>query len=261
MRMPLTWLVASLALLSIGGCGGGGGGTSPPVQDASLGGYWEGTLNIEGEEAVGLIGLVAENGQGHFLRTDGIQYWGLLTAAGRQLTAPVSGATPVGVTFPDGTVSGTGSLTGTIIPRTTIVATLDFTTSGATVARGEMSLFFDSVYGRRSALVNIAGNYTDVSAPGSDALNISSLGVVFGQSTTTSCVINGQVRLIDPAFNAYDISVSYSGCTGENSVLNGSTFSGLGMLDYRTSPQRLVAGLQGTVSGAPRSIAFIYERT
>lgn len=261
MRLRPTWSVALLALFAAVGCGGGGGGSSPPVPDAAVGGYWEGTLEVEGGGVVGIIGLVAENGEGHFLREDGIQYWGTLVSSERRISATITGATPFGAQFPDGSVSGTGSLTGTVIPRAIMEATLDFRTSGGASATVELPLFFDSIYGRRSSLVNISGNYTSASAPGSDALNISGDGTMFGQSATTSCVINGKVRLIDPAYNAYDILVSYSGCEGDYSVLNGSTFSGLGMLNNRTVPPRLVAPLQGIVSGEPMSLPFIYEGT
>lgn len=250
----------AIAIFALAACGGGGG-SSPPVPDGAVGGYWEGTLEIEGEGIVGMIGLVAESGQGHFLREDGVQYWGTLTSSGRQIAAAVSGATPFGTSFPDGSVSGTGSIDGSVIPRAVMEGSLDFTTSGSTSGQGEISLFFDSIYGRRSSLVSIAGNYTSASAPGSDSVNISSTGTVFGQSPTTSCVISGQVKLIDPAFNAYDVRVSYSGCEGAYGTLNGSTFGGLGMLDNRTAPQTLVALLQGTVSGEPMSLPFIYERT
>ena len=249
-----------LALFALAACGGGGGGSSPPVADAIPGGYWEGTLTLDGQP-INLIGLISESGEGHFLREDGIQYWGTITTSQRQMTAAVAGATPFGATFPDASVSGTGSISGTIIPRATIEATLEFTTSDGTAADGEIMLFFDSVYGRRSSFPAIAGNYTDASAPGSDALNISSTGIVFGQSPTTSCIINGQVKIIDPSYNAYDIRVSYSDCAGDYSVLNGSSFSGLGMLDSRPSPDRLVAPLQGTVAGQPMSLPFLYERT
>jgi hypothetical protein len=149
-----------------------------------------------------------------------------VTSAGRRITATVTGAAPFGSSFPDGSTSGTGSIDGAVIPRGTMEGTLDFTTAGATSGPGEMSLFFDSIYGRRSSLVTVAGNYANAAAPGSDSVNISSTGTVFGQSTATSCVINGQVALIAPEFNAYDIRVSYSGCEGDYSILNGSSFGG-----------------------------------
>jgi hypothetical protein len=246
--------------LVFAGCGGGGD-TSPPIPDAPVGGIWSGTVDIEGQGVVELVGLVTEEGRGHFIQEDGVQYWGTVSASARNLTGTVSGAPPFGTTFPDGSVSATGTITGIIVPRATIEATSTFTTSDGTVTRGEVSLFFDSLYGRRSSFPAIAGNYTDASAPGSDSVSISSDGLLFGQVPATSCVLNGQIRLIAPSFNAYDIRFTYSNCAGELSALNGVAFGGIATLDNTSPPETLIAGLQGTASGVPVSVVLIYERT
>ena len=74
--------LSAVSLLSfIAGCGGGGGGgggsdtgsVAPPPADASAGGIWEGTESSTGLE---ILGLVTETGEAHFIRSDGVQYFG-----------------------------------------------------------------------------------------------------------------------------------------------------------------------------------------
>ena len=76
----------------------------------------------------------------------------------------------------------------------------------------------------------IAGNYTD----GSDTLTISSDGAIFEQDATTGCVVNGQVSIPNMSYNAYSFSVTYANCTGANSVLNGTTATGLSLTTIRS---------------------------
>ena len=105
--------------LVFAGCGGGGD-TSPPIPDAPVGGIWSGTVDIQGQGVVELVGLVTEEGRGHFIQEDGIQYWGTVSASARNLTGTVSGAPPFGTTFPDGSVSATGTITGIIVPQVNV---------------------------------------------------------------------------------------------------------------------------------------------
>lgn len=254
-----------ILLLTLVGCGGGGGGgdgfAPTPTPDAEVGGIWVGTVSIAGQGVFELIGLVTEDGRGHFVQEDGVQYWGTVTSSGNSITVTFNGATPIGTGFPDGSFSGSGSITGTISERNSITATSTFTTTNGTTTTGAVSLQYDSLYERNSSLSTIAGNYTNAIAPGSDSVNISSSGVLFGQVPSSSCVFNGQVTIIDSAYNAYDIRYTYSSCTGQEAILNGSTFSGIGTLDNTVFPETAIAGLQGTVAGTPFAVVFIYERT
>jgi hypothetical protein len=255
-------LIASLGLL-VSACGGGGGGGSnpPPIPNAAVGGIWAGTVTVAGQGTLDLVGLVAEDGRGHFIQEDGVQYWGTVTSSGNQISASISGAVQVGDQFPDGSTSGTGSIIGTIAARSTITGTSTFTTTGGSKTSGTISLIYDSLYDRDSSLATIAGNYTNAFFPGSDALNVSSSGVIFGQEPETGCVVNGQVKTINTAYNTYDVEYTYSSCTGVNSILNGSTFSGIGTLDNTVSPEIAIAGAQGRVGGVLYSFIFAYQRT
>jgi hypothetical protein len=179
----------------------------------------------------------------------------------KRMGCSISGAVQVGEQFLDGSTSGTGSITGTIAARRTITGTSTFTTTGGSKTSGTISLAYDSLYDRDSSLATIAGNYTNAVFPGSDALNVSSSGVIFGQEPETGCVVNGQVKTINTAYNTYDFEYTYSSCTGVNSILNGSTFSGIGTLDNTVAPEVAIAGAQGRVGGVLYSFIFAYQRT
>ncbi len=261
MNRKLRACVGLLGIAALWGCGGGGGGESPPVPDASVGGIWEGTITFDGGEILGMSGFVTEDGALQFFQEDGAQYWGTVSSSQREITGSFSGATPLGATFVDGSVSGTGAFNGTVIPRASFDATSTFTTANGADFTAEISLNFQTFYGRNSSLGQVAGNYTSALAPGTDSVSIAGDGVLFGQIPVTSCVLNGRVRVVDPAYNVYGIAFTYSGCAGESSVLNGSSFSGYVTLDNRASPLTLWGGLHGTVDGRPTAVPFVYERT
>lgn len=253
--------VSLLGILALYGCGGGGG-ESPPIADVTPGGIWQGTVNIQGQGVIGLLGFVTEEGDAHFFQDDGVQYWGTVDTSQRDLSGAFSAATPLGETFPDGSTGATGAITGTIVPYGTIAATLRLTTSAGATISGEIALEFNpDLYGRGVAIANLVGTYTDASAPGSDVLTIDDNGVIFGQQPSTSCVLNGQARRINPPYNIYSMRMTYSGCTGASGTLNGSTLEGLAILDFSSTPVSIVLGLGGTASGTPVSIFTVYERT
>ena len=69
------------------------------------------------------------------------------------------------------------------------------------------------------------------------------------QDPASGCVINGQVSIINAAYNAYGIRFSYSSCTGLDSALNGVTFTGLA--GYDAGAGQAIALVQGSVGGIP----------
>ena len=122
-------LPTALALITCacGGDGGipGNGSTGGNSNNAPVGGIWRGTDITSG---LGLVGLVAETGDFHFIRSDDVQYVGIAVTSGNNLTANVEGIVPLGVTFGDGGHHGNGTLTGTVQPRQTISGNIKFTT-------------------------------------------------------------------------------------------------------------------------------------
>jgi hypothetical protein len=257
MRRVALAFITSLGLL-IAGCGGGGGGGGGPVADAAVGGLWYGTTVISGQGTYQLLGMVAEDGTAFFFQEDGRMYWGTIHSSGNDISAQVTGAGLFGVPLWDGSASGTGSITGTISPRRSISATSVFTTILGSGSTGRISLAYDASYDDDSSLQSIAGNYVDALGLFAGVLNVASNGTVFLQDPSTGCVVNGQVSIIDPAYNAYRIDLAYSSCTGVNATLNGATFTGLAAYDAASA--EAVAFVQGTVAGTPTPNVFIFDR-
>ena len=228
-------------------CGGGGGyhsAMTTPIANASPGGIWNGTDSSTG---LTVQGLVTETGRFEFIRSDGAQFIGTVNVSNFSLSGTVTGFTPIGTTFADGSTSGTGTLTGSVAARTSMAVIIAFTTSKGTTTTIGLPLLFDPLYNVTSSLATIAGNYTE-SGTGT-AVSVSASGAVFAQEMTTGCVVNGTVSIIDATYNAYDVSYTYANCTGAYTVLNGVTATGLATLDTALSPAQAIIGISGQVPG------------
>ena len=93
----------------------------------------------------------------------------------------------------------------------------------------------------------------------SGVLNVSSNGELFLQDPVSGCVMNGRFAIINPAFNAYDVQLSYASCTGTFAGFNGVIFSGLAVYDKNWDGLYLFA--HGTVGGAPYAMLYDFSRT
>ena len=207
------------------------------------GGLWRGTDPISGKA---MVGLIAENGATHFVREDGVQYFGpVFLDRGR-----IMGSLFVG---DSDSVDGGARLEGGVVSGKSIKGSLMVAIGRDNLKKGELSLTFDALYGKSSSLDKVAGNYK-VAASGA-ALSISNAGVVYSQSSTTGCVINGAVAVIDARFNAYGVKLEYSGCTGAASRLNKSTAFGLMMLDDSGKTPQIVMNVQNLRPGYAISIS------
>jgi hypothetical protein len=265
-RLSALALISFLGLLATG-CGGGGGDDGDDgfprddgfqIPNAAVGGWWLGTTVIADQGTYELIGIVAENGRAYFLQEDGIMYWGTVRSSGNQVTGTFSGAGIMGTEFWDGALSGTGSLSGTVQARALLSGTSVFTTTLNNSSNSAFSLGYQQIYDDDSSLELIAGNYVDVLGLYAGVLNIASNGDVFLQDPISGCVVNGRIAIINSAYNAYDVRLTYSSCTGTEAVMNGATFTGLG--SYDDGYGQLIALVQGTVSGSPYPNAFVFER-
>jgi hypothetical protein len=253
-------LITSYGLL-LPGCGGGGGdgdGDGPAVPNAAVGGLWSGTTIIANQGTFELVGLVAENGTAFFLQEDGVMYWGTVRSSGSAITSTVTGAGTLGTTLWDGSASGSGSVTGTIAARTSVSGSSVFTTSLGGRATSTIALSYEVGYEDDSSLQLISGNYVDLFGFYAGVLSISSNGTLFLQDPISGCVVNGRVSIINPAYNAYNISFSYSNCTGLDSALNGVTF--IGLAAYDAAGDQAIAFVQGSVGGTPTPNVFVFER-
>jgi hypothetical protein len=249
-------------------CGGGGYGAAspppplpppppppspPPATNASPGGIWVG-IDAGG---VDVIALVTETGRFQYINEFFDQGSGTLSVSnGNDLSGNFQLVTELGSVFEDGTTLANCTLSGTVAERQTITVTVNCTTTAGLQSQSAITLIFNAVYERDSSLSVIAGNYDDVGL----VINIDENGVIFEQDPTSGCVTNGQVNVINPAFNAYDFQFGYSNCTGQAIILNGTSFVGMATLDNTVTPEVLIVGTTGDIAGTLVSLFGISER-
>jgi hypothetical protein len=257
------------ALLLLAACGGGGDGGMAPVQNAMVGGFWTGTLTVNGT-AYSVYAMSAENGAVELIESDdnssfGAQYWGTISAVGNQVSVTFSGAVlDPSAPFADGSLRGTGTASGTINQRSSIAATISFTTSNSpnSPISGQLALTYDASYAQASSLTTISGNFTSVAGPLSDSLSITTGGgLTYTDPTITQCLANGTVAIIDARYAVYAVEMTFSNCSGIYADLNGVNISGLGGIDTSQSPTLLLFLLHGMVSGTDSPFPLPYQST
>ena len=248
-----------ICLTPLHGCGGGGGDSPPPfvpppVVNQSPGGIWLGVDSI-GQD---IVALVTETGRFHFIADLSSQGSGILSVSnGNDVNGNFDLVTELGFVFPDGTTLANCTLSGTVNERQTLTVTVNCTTTAGLQTQTTVALSYEPLYDRDSSLATIAGMFDD----GSGVVTIIAAdGTIFEQDPVSGCVLNGQVSIINTAFNAYDFEFGISNCTGLFAVLNGATFVGIGVLDNTVNPELLVVGLTGVVSGVLISIVSIQQR-
>lgn len=245
-----------LLMLAVSGCGDGSGRAgpgAPPVTNVSPGGIWSG-LDSSGRD---VIALITETGRFHFINEDLSQGSGVLSVTGgNQISGNFQLVTQLGFTFVDGTTSAICTFTGSVVERQTITGSVNCTTTAGLQTQVTAALAYETLYDRDSSLAMISGNYQAVQ----EVLNIAANGVMFSQNAGTGCVVNGQVTVINAAYNAYDVSFIYGNCLGQEAILNGSTFTGLALLDNTTLPEEIGIAVTGDVAGVQVSLVLILER-
>ena len=90
--------------------------------------------------------------------------------------------------------------------------------------------------------------------------DIAADGTIFEQDPVSGCVTNGQVSVINPAFNAYDVQIGFSNCTGQFAILNGTSFVGIAILDNSVIPEVLIVAATGNIAGILVSFVSVSER-
>ncbi|MEE8092982.1 MAG: hypothetical protein V3T47_01985, partial [Gammaproteobacteria bacterium] len=148
--------------------------------------------------------------------------------AGAQGTVQVNGSQVTGA----GTlhaVPGTTLVDGSTVANLTIIGTvsegvsLNLTIAAAGISTS-VSTTFDAIYNRGSALATVDANYPTFDIFGDPgAFSVNALGVIT-LSSISGCVGNGQISIINAAFNAYDVALDVASC----GPLNGS-YNGLGL--------------------------------
>lgn len=229
------------------------------VTNASPGGIWLGT-DSEGDS---IAALITETGRFHFLDEFDFQGSGIVAVSDTdEFDTSFRFVPPVGSAFADGTAFADCAASGLLVERSILDGTVDCTTAGGTQSSVTVNLNYQALYDLDSDLAAFVGTWTDSLDPGIDVANVDATGVITGQDGSGSgCIYDGQVTVIDPNYNAYDIEWTYSSCVGESAVLNGVTFSGIGAIDNTVTPTGFVLGATGIVQGNEVSLVLVYEQT
>ena len=255
-------IACCLLLLVLTACNGGGDLKAtpdpPPTVDAqsvSPGGFWVGTESTGGDVLV----IVTESGYFHYLTLDTFtQGNGVLRVSeGNQIAGEFKLVTQPGFIYPDRSTRADCAFAGTVAERESMTMYMGCTTTGGMVLNASAVLSYDADYERDSSLATIAGNYQDESS----VLNIAGDGTIFRQDSETGCVVNGQVDIFNNAFNTYEVLFSYSDCTEQSEILNGSIFYGIAILDNSVVPEILIIATTGNVEGVFISNYLAVERS
>jgi hypothetical protein len=220
-----------------------GSGSGSPTPKVAAEGLWTGTDSV-GQETV--TGIVDSMGKAVFIRSDGLEFTGTLGISGSSVAAGVDGYANYGSTFSDGTTYGVGTVSGTVSAGKSLDLALQFNTSGNTTIASTWDLSFLTISTSGATLAKISGSYTDT-VTGASA-TISSAGVLTAQSATTGwtdCVLNGTVSVPDANYDVYDVTYTYTSCTGDWATLNGVAFSGLALLNSNNSPNQIIMATAG----------------
>lgn len=225
----------------------------PPATGVSAGGVWKG-IDAGG---VDFILIVTETGRFRVINEFFDQGSGNLSIHnGDEVTAGFQMLTALGSTFADGATLASCTMSGALAERQSLSVTINCTTTSGTPSQSVVNLSYDVVYERESSLQTIAGNYDDAGP----ILTIDANGILFEQDPTSGCVSNGQVNVIDPAFNVYDIRFRFSNCSGASSFLNDTEFEGMAVLDNTVVPESLMIAVAGDVAWARVALFGISPR-
>ena len=254
-RSHITVLGLVGATLILIGCNSGSdsGTSTSTTTNASATGVWTGTDSVSN---LAVTAFINSAGEAEFISgADGSQLFvGTVQISGSTLDVAVNGYSNLATsaTFSDGSTSGVGTLTGTVVSGSTLTASLSFTTSGGTAITGNWTLTFSPLSNSGSSLAAISATYTDGTTGAT--VTIDGAGDVNSQDPSTGCVLTGTVSTTDTSYDVYQIIYTYKNCTGAYAVLNGLQLSGLAVLDTTPStgstPQVVVAVTGGSASAS-----------
>ena len=253
---PTRTCLTILAACTVAGLAGCKSDSSTPASttttpNASLVGLWTGTDSDNPTTTLNVI--VNSANEFTAIRSDGVQFTGIMEVSGDTLVAAVAGYANFGASFPDSSVYGIGTLDGTVNPGTSLTATVSFTTNGGTSLPGSWSLVPGSLSSVASSLASVAGSYTD-NATGA-TVSIAATGSIGSQDATTGCVLSGTIGTGDTAIDEYQVAYTLAGCRSNYAVLNGLSLTGMGYLDNSTSPASFTYAVTGSSAGSEYGIA------
>lgn len=204
--------------LFLSSCGGGGGGVAvtPTPVATKPGGLWFGTSTSPGV-TIDIGGVITEDGEGRFEDDNGTQYV-ITSISGNDGAIEINfnAYAQFGYQFLDGSTSGTGSISGTVVERSAFSGSFSFSTGES----GTISMVYEPIYDRDSSLAKLAGSWDE----GFGIMTVDPNGSFFEQDQF-GCVYDGQASIIDAMFNAYRLTMTVSSC-----ALDNGDYSGIGVL-------------------------------
>jgi hypothetical protein len=264
-------LILAALLLAMAACGGGGsGGPDCRFNEAWLNGQCTVEIIIppltipdgiwRGVDSDGLDVVAYVNRFRSFQFVDGLgnQGSGILgVATGDVVDSNFQLVTQQGETFTDGTTAADCTFSGKFVERQTLTVTEKCMTSTGLQFQETLILTFDTLYNRDSSLEIIAGMYQ---TPTGNVLSIASDGMIFSQDAASGCVTNGEVTVTVSFTNMYFYEYGIDNCVGADAIWNGSSFSGLAVLDNTFSPESLTIAVTGEIEGVAISLVVEHER-
>ncbi len=251
-------ILIGLLAAAVAACGGDGLSASSNDDDGPIlpgenpAGLWQGTFTSDTAQTA-FFAIIAETAETHFIsggrRT---QLIGTTTVSGDDLFADLNRFERLTTTAKDADLNGTVTVSATINERDSIRGTFE---SEPPTDTGTVNLFYDSLYERSSDLTKLASVWTDSAADFTLTLTISPDGFLTG-SDSDGCNYTGQVSIIDPDFNAYDLTLQIAS-TGGTCGLTGGAYQGLmTLVDTVTEEDTLVF----SVNRPTRAIAGTLRR-
>lgn len=223
-------------LLAVLGCGGGGGGSTPapqapPPSAGAFEGPWRGTLQSNSGGSVTATALLLASGEMRYVASNGIQAVGTVSASGSSATGSGTLYAPTGYAFPGNLSSTTFSLAGSGTGGTSLSGTYT-----SPVDSGTFAFAYDAgaAYASPVVLANVAGAYSSTTTSSGYPISgrLTSSGALSGTDAFGS--FTGTLTAVDPAKNAFRVSVAYTPA-GQAA----RTYAGLAFFDFSYSPVRL----------------------
>jgi hypothetical protein len=198
------------------------------IKGARVGGIWHGQIADSD-----LLVFTAETGDVQAVdftdETFKSTIWGKAISTGSEIKVDYTAASGEIVT-------GTGVLKGVIEERKRISGDIVFTDRfGSVASESEVELLFQDVYKHASSLASVTGRW--VGGDG-EAYEIDPSGKFSFVETVSNCKGSGQIRVISPSFNMYDLRFNLNGCAGQFASFNGALVTGLAVLDFSESVSR-----------------------
>lgn len=170
-------------------------------------GIYEGTLSTGTSQPENpVFAIIDVNGDGRISAQDGTYYRLTLSAVSTSVSGTFTGFSQ-GVSFPNGSLTTSGSLSAMLTPPG-----IDGTLTDQGGNSQMLALNFDNAYGLGSSLATLAGTW-NYSANGFSLTATIQTDGTFTALDASGCSYSGSFGLIDPNFNAYSESYTRS-CNG-----------------------------------------------